>query len=166
MIEATILGEGQMEWLKEKLKNSTANFKIICLGTQVFNQVSPSETWYKYPKERKTFFDFIQKEKIEGIVFITGDRHWTELTSFKPEGCYKMFDLTCSPLTSWPRRLRKDDPEENNPIREKGTFYRSWNYGKINILGKGLDAILTISIQDHEGKQVWERIIRRDELIF
>ena len=162
----SLLGEGQKKWLQEKLKASTANFKIICLGMQVFNEVSPSESWFKYPNERKEFTDFLTEEKIEGVLFLTGDRHWTELLKLHTKDCYPLYELTCSPLTSWPRRLRKDDPEEKNPAREAGTFFRSWNYGKISITGKGMQAELLMTIQDHEGKHVWERKIRRDELKF
>ncbi len=161
-----MLGGAQFHWLLDALKKSTANFKLICIGSQVINTVSPSESWSRYPAEKNEFLKFIVDEKIEGVMLLTGDRHWTEMLTTTPQGGYPLYDLTVSPLTSWARKFRKDDPEENNPNRVEGTFYNSWNYGRITISGKKENAILSIEIKDDTGKTAWTKTISRKELSF
>ena len=75
-----LIGEEQMEWLQQGLKNSTAKWKIIAqqvmmspltLGNIVFN----TDQWDGYSYERKRLFDFINENDIKNIVTLTGDIH-------------------------------------------------------------------------------------------
>src|SRR6185369_15968738 len=44
-----MLGEQQMEWLKNSLLYSSATFKIIAVGSQVLNPASVYEKWWDFP---------------------------------------------------------------------------------------------------------------------
>lgn len=71
------LGEPQMKWLKETLKNSTAPFKLISSGTMWSDYVSKAkDTWGSWDTEaREEIFSLIEKEKIGGVMLMSGDRH-------------------------------------------------------------------------------------------
>jgi len=47
--EKRMLGKQQMEWLKNSLLYSNATFKIIAVGSQVLNPVSPFDKWRDFP---------------------------------------------------------------------------------------------------------------------
>lgn len=71
------LGEEQMAWFKETLKNSTAPFKIISSGTMWSDDISNGkDSWGKWDTlAREEVFHFIEKENITGVLLISGDRH-------------------------------------------------------------------------------------------
>ena len=48
-IEKTMLGKQQMTWLKNSLLFSSATFKIVVVGSQVLNPVSPYNKWTNFP---------------------------------------------------------------------------------------------------------------------
>lgn len=71
------LGAEQMTWLKETLKNSDAPFKIISSGTMWSDYITKGKdswgTWDTLAREE--IFSFIEKEDINGVLLISGDRH-------------------------------------------------------------------------------------------
>ncbi len=91
----TILGAEQKAWLKDKLANSTAQWKII--GQQVlFSELVVGwaaladtsftyeatesgflDIWDGYPAERTEIIQFIEDNNIEDVVILTGDFHTT-----------------------------------------------------------------------------------------
>ncbi|MCC6724729.1 MAG: alkaline phosphatase D family protein, partial [Saprospiraceae bacterium] len=89
-----MLGTKQTDWLLNGMAASKATWKIV--GNQVvFSQLNDSKVfdrrpsvrmdrWDGYPTERKSIFDFIEKNKLQNIVVLTGDVHtsWAfELTA-------------------------------------------------------------------------------------
>ena len=74
-----MFGERQMNWLKNALLNSTANFKIIVAGGQMLNEMDRWEGWLNFTNERRKFLDWMDINKVDGVMFASGDRHQTEL---------------------------------------------------------------------------------------
>ncbi|MBK9327888.1 MAG: alkaline phosphatase D family protein [Sphingobacteriales bacterium] len=82
-----ILGDEQMAWLENELKNSTAKWKI--LGQQVMvGNLNPfwqlnggtglilnMDQWDGYQTERKKMFDIILNNNIQNVIVLTGDIH-------------------------------------------------------------------------------------------
>jgi len=50
------------------------------------------ESYAKYPKERNDLFDFIAANNIKGVILLTGDRHYAELSKRN----WKGYTLTIS----------------------------------------------------------------------
>ena len=99
---ASMLGPIQKAWLKEKLKASKATFKVIASSVPwAFNTKPGSlDTWDGHPEEREEIFSFIEKEKIEGVLLISADRHRSDAWKIeRPEG-YNFYDLMSSKLTN------------------------------------------------------------------
>jgi alkaline phosphatase D len=80
----SMLGPEQLNWFMNTLKNSSSTWKII--GNQViFSDVELSsvypkmprnlDAWDGYPVEKKKITDVIVTNKINNIVFLTGDTH-------------------------------------------------------------------------------------------
>jgi alkaline phosphatase D len=74
--QKTCLGKVQWTWLLEKLKASTAPFKLIASG-QIWDDKKNKEKddWETYSGEREALFDFIGKQNISGVVLLSGDIH-------------------------------------------------------------------------------------------
>ncbi len=113
-----MLGKQQMEWLKNSLLYSSATFKIIAVGSQVLNPVSPFDTWWDFPAEYDELMNFLKEYKINGVVFLTGDRHHSEIIKVDRPGTYPLYDITVSPLTSGTHKF--GGPEKENRYRVLG----------------------------------------------
>jgi alkaline phosphatase D len=155
-----LLGDLQLEWLKEKLKASKANFKFIVSGTQFLPIGQHGETWGKYVDENAEFLKFLEKEKIEGVLMISGDRHYSELNKKERDGTYPLYEFTCSPMTSFM------DPSypKVQALRVEKTDIRDQNYGRIKIFNEGKERICRIEEFDTKGKLFWKYDIRLSEL--
>ncbi|WCL82107.1 alkaline phosphatase D family protein [Saprospira sp. CCB-QB6] len=158
--DRTLFGKKQMDWLKRQLKQAKGDFKFIFSGTQLWPKLDKGDHWDHFPAERKDFLDFLQKEKIKGVVVISGDRHYSELNCLKREDNYPLYEYTCSPLTSF------TDPyySKVNDCREEGTFVRKQNYGLLTILGQGLARICRIQTFNRKGQLLWQREIALKDL--
>ncbi|HBN77687.1 MAG TPA: hypothetical protein DD473_18125 [Planctomycetaceae bacterium] len=82
----TLLGKIQWEWLKESLRSSDAEFKIIACG-MIWDdkENTESDDWGTYSHEREALFEFIGDQNISGVVLIGGDIHCSRLLKYKTE---------------------------------------------------------------------------------
>ena len=153
-VEPQILGKDQIEWLIEALKFSNAPFKMIAIGGQVLNPAKVYENYAQYPEERKYLIERIVEEKIEGVIFLTGDRHHTELRKIDVDGIV-IHDLTVSPLTSGVHSVTN----EANENLISGTMISEHNFAVLEFTGERLSRQLKISIFDKEGSELWSRAV-------
>lgn len=144
-----MLGPQQMEWLKNSLLFSNAPFKIVVMGSQVLNDVSPYDKWTDFPVERQELLDFIRAYKINGVLFFTGDRHHSEVIKMQRAGTYPLYDITVSPLTSGTHSF--DGPEANNPLRVFGLDKKN-NYGRITVSGPKGSRQLAVDFMGTKGE--------------
>jgi alkaline phosphatase D len=126
-------GYEQLEWLKQSLLSSRATFKIIANGSQILNPVSPYDKLADFPYEYNEFMNFLSLQKINGVLFLTGDRHHSEIIKLDRAGAYPLYDITVSPLTSGTHFF--GGPEKNNPYRILGIDQKQ-NYGKVSVTGE------------------------------
>jgi len=153
-VEPQILGKDQIEWLIEALKFSNAPFKLVAVGGQVLNPAKVYENHAQYPAERKYLLERIIEEKITGVVFLTGDRHHTELRKINVDDI-TIYDLTVSPLTSGVHSV----VNEANENLVEGTMISEHNFAILEFTGERLSRQMKISIFDKEGSEIWSRTI-------
>ncbi len=155
--ERSLLGKTQLEWLIDGLVNSKASFKMVVIGNQVLNDSKTvSESYYKlYNEERAFLLKRIEEENIKNVIFLSGDRHFTELATYKNAKGNMIYDLTVSPLTSGV--LQKI--ETDNTLRTAGTVVQARNFGFLEFKGPKTARTLTMRIFDANGKEQWNRRI-------
>ncbi len=158
------LGEAQMQWLKEALQNSTATFKFVVSGVQVLNRYGDNEGFREFPREQENLMEFIRLQNINGLVFISGDRHFSELYRYTTPGEYDLHEVTSSPVSSPTLNLPFKISSRRNPMAVPKTKYWYPNFGKINITGAKGDRSCTIQIINRLGKLVWEHRLHESEL--
>ncbi len=159
-----LLGDEQMQWLKISLLNSKATFKFIITGSQVLNQQTEKECWISdFPKDTKDFLDFIKNNQLNGIIFLTGDRHLTRVVKDETITNYPIYDFTISPVLSI--LSKETDIEKNNPqVIAKTLVEGKRNFAKIEITGSLGHRICTIHDIDEYGIEQWQISLKEDEL--
>ncbi len=82
VVDRVMLGEKQMKWLEDSLKNSKATWKILAQQVMMAPLVIPilditlnPDQWDGYTAERQRLFDIILNNNIENVVVLTGDIH-------------------------------------------------------------------------------------------
>ncbi len=159
--EKRMLGKEQMEWLKNSLLYSFATFKIVATGSQVLNPVSPFDKFRDFPVEYDELMNFIKEYKITGVVFLSGDRHHSEIIKVERPGHYPLYDITNSALTSTGYPFNA--VEKNNPYRVIG-FDQKQNYTRISFSGKPGDRKMTVQYLGIKGEQLAEWSVHQKEL--
>jgi len=154
-----ILGDEQINWLVAALKASKASFKLIAVGGQFLNSAAVYENHEVFKKEKEKLIDLLKKENIKGVVFLTGDRHHTELSKYTDADNYTLFDLTVSPLSA---SATKPNMEENK-YRIEGTKIHERNFGVIDVIGPLGERTLDISIFNVRGEMLWRKTISQDD---
>ncbi len=152
-----ILGAQQLEWLFSALKNSRASFKLVMVGGQFLNPNLVYENMSNYPEEREKIIEFIRKERIQNVVFLTGDRHHSEVSKLQLTENLDLHDITCSPLTS---RAHKRIKEEN-PLRIAGSLIKKRNYTKLSFSGKRNKREMHIEYFDSDNELLFEHTINQ-----
>jgi alkaline phosphatase D len=96
------LGDEQWAWLIAQLKESKAPFKLLVNGSTW--HTSKDDSWRLFPNDRRRLFKEMVDNKIDGVVFVSGDIHRCDLPLHYPEeeieGAYFMPEITSSGLGS------------------------------------------------------------------
>ena len=155
-------GTMQMEWLKNALLFSNATFKIIATGSQVLNPYSVVECMRHYSAEYNELMNFLSSQKVQGVIFFTGDRHHSEVIKQTRQGLYPLYDVTVSPYTSGVSKVR--GVEINNEARVAGTLVEAQNFGKITVSGKPNERVLKVEFIGIKGDRLGEWSVNEKEL--
>lgn len=148
-----VLGQVQIDWLIQAMQASRAPFKVVAMGGQMLSDYAKYENMAQFPKEREAILRRIEEEDIRGVVFLSGDRHSTELSEVELDNGRKVIDFTCSAMTSGTR----DNTAEPNHNRVPGTMVGIRNFGTIEVAGSRKERVMTLRAHDSKGQILWER---------
>jgi len=157
----TILGDKQFEWLIDALTYSNAPFKIIYIGGQVITTAARFENYATYPEEKERLLKEILDNNVKGVLFLSGDRHFSELSKLERNGTYPLYDWTVSPLTSGIADSYKEDKNTN---KVKGSLFAVNNFGLISFSGNKENRQMKLSLFDKDGKELWNKVILKTDL--
>jgi alkaline phosphatase D len=162
--EKEMLGKMQMQWLIDALAASEAPFKFVVVGGQVINSMDDPrlETYSYFSEERNQLLQAIRDNRIPGVIFLSGDRHHTELSKMERAGTYPLYDVTVSPLTAGSVGDRALN--EKNIFRVPNTYYGQRNFATFEVSGPRKERVLNITIWNVEGKEVWKQEIKAVDL--
>jgi alkaline phosphatase D len=98
----TMLGPVQKAWLLDELKASDAEFKVIAASVAWAPGAKPGshDTWDGFPAEREDIFASIEKNRLNGIVLVSADRHRSDARKIERPNCYPLYDFMSSRLTN------------------------------------------------------------------
>ena len=153
-LSPTILGPAQIDWLIQALKYSRAPFKMVAVGSQFLSTENAWENFATIPAERQGIIDRIKAEGITGVVFLTGDRHFTELSMLDFGDGNVIHDLTVSPLTAGVYK-----GSGNNSLLVDGTHVEQRAFGLLDFTGPANARKMGIEVRDTQGTLLWQRTI-------
>lgn len=152
-----IWGREQCDWLIEALKYSKASFKIVASGGQFLSDAPLYENHVRWQEERDYVVHRLSEEGIKNVVFLTGDRHHSELSCLKLDSGNYIYDLTASPLTS----TAYDHSKEPNTLRVEGSIFGQRNYALLQFTGPLKKRNLTFELYDSNGLKLWDYTIQQ-----
>ena len=154
-----MFGPAQIAWLKTSLSRSPATFKLVCNGSQLLSedQNGHHSGWHSYRSEREAFLAWLAEAKIPGLLFISGDRHNTQVFRLKQEGAPVVYEFSCSPFTSRLSMLSTKDRANPRYVAELGVEQR--NFGTLEFAGRGESRRIVASCFDSNGRQLWQRTL-------
>ena len=154
----TMMGAAQWIWLRGEL-NKPARVRIIGSSTQFATDHNGWETWGNYPEEQNRMFRLIKSTKANGVFFISGDVHYSELSMQKREGIYPIYDLTASGIT------QVHSPASINQYRI-GKAITTRNFGMVDIDWEQVDPTILLRGFDWAGKERIIKSVKLSELKF
>ncbi|MEX0928919.1 MAG: alkaline phosphatase D family protein, partial [Balneolales bacterium] len=157
---STMLGEGQLAWLREEMAQSTATFKVLVNGhVMLADKRNNSEYWAQYGNERDSFFDWMYEEEINGVFFLSGDWHVGSLVrlEYTREG-YPLYELISSnaarpalnPLNT-PDRGRQVGGHNRSFSGPIVNDVRDFNFGMVTFSGGVGNRTATLQVIDYKG---------------
>lgn len=156
--DSTMMGEDQWKWMEEQLKVS-ADLRIIGSSTQFGITHNGYEAWANFPHEQKRMTELIQKTKANGIVFITGDVHYAEISKLIVPGLYPLYDVTASGITSTWDFATPNDNRIDGPVMEN-------HFGLLTVDWNQPDPEINFQIIDVKNERRINRSIKLSELKF
>ncbi|MFT5209794.1 MAG: alkaline phosphatase D [Flavobacterium sp.] len=151
----SMLGEQQWTWLASELQKPEA-IKIIASSLQVLSDFTGWEAWGNFD-DKQRLFDLIKKHRVNGVMLISGDTHWGEISKLELGLDYPLWDITSSGLTEeW-----KDVSPNKNRVSEATTEV---NYGFISINWAIEDPSIHFGLKDLEGKLVVSKNINLSDI--
>ncbi len=155
--ERTMLGKEQRDWFLSALAASRSPFKIVAVGNQFLSTNTNNETFSGlFPAERDSILAFIERENIKGVVFLTGDRHFTEMSTLKNAAGNWVYDLTTSPFTAG---VYSDSDKAINTYRVPETAVTQHNFSMLRFSGPRTKRQMNISVYGADGQLLWTQTI-------
>lgn len=143
--DSTLLGEAQWQWLETELRKP-ADLRIIGSGSQFSIAFNGYEAWANFPHERQRMLDLIKKTRANGVMFITGDVHYAEISVLKDANLYPIYDVTASGITSTWHFATPNENRIEGPIMDN-------HFGQITIDWQQADPLINMEIYDIRGNQ-------------
>ena len=168
-------GKKQVDWLVDTMAYQQgeddfaypASFNIVLTGSQVLNDRSGRNGYRNYRKEWQYLIDRIMDAGIDGVIFLTGDVHYTELSREVRTGGgrsevpgqageagadYVFHDLTVSPLTSSVNTRKRPNSHRVEIFPDLDTHtIRQRNFAILDFKGPKEDRRMEIRIFDSDG---------------
>jgi alkaline phosphatase D len=103
--------------------------------------------------------DLIKSTRAEGVLFLSGDVHYAEISRIVQPDCYPIYDVTASGITSTWDFATPNDNRIDGPVMEN-------HFGLLTIDWEREDPAITMQIRDNKGATKIDRKIKLSDLRF
>lgn len=157
--DVTMLGEAQWRWLEECLRRP-AKLRLFVSSIQCIPEGRGWEAWSNFPGERERLFDLMRDTRADGVVILSGDSHYAELSRLDETAVgYPLWEATSSGLTEvWPA-------PGPNPHRI-GPAYPCTNFGIVRVNWAARRPVVLLEIYSTSGKRLRQESLMLDSLRF
>ena len=154
----TMLGATQLAWIKNKLKESKAPFKVLVSGSGWNAGRGPGgDAWSSFLHERNALFDFIRDHEIPGVILLSGDTHRGEanVIPWSEKGGYDFYEFVSSPLAQTPPQ---PNPAFVPEARIRPLFTIEPHFGILRF-DLGDDPTVTFILIGASQRRAWEPVV-------
>lgn len=141
-----LLGEDQWRWLAEQLQQP-ADLRILATSIQCLPEAAGQECWANLPHEQQRLFELLSKTQANGMILLSGDRHWAELSSRSDELPCPLYEVTSSSLNQ-PHPRGTPTP---NRFRAVPATWHQENFGQLVVDWALSDPVIRLQVHDTQG---------------
>ena len=157
-----LVGEEQWSWLEARLREPAA-VRLIGSSLGFGATFNGMEGWALWPAEQRRMVELIRTTRAEGVVFLSGDVHYAEVSVLRAPGVYPLYDFVSSGLT----QAHGWDFVPANGNRLDGKLLTGTNhFGRVHIDFGGAAPSLTASVVDERGKERYRVAVALSSLTF
>jgi len=158
----SLLGREQMDWLKKQLLDCKGPFIVMSCGTMWSDYISNGkDSWGAWDKQgREGLFQFIEDNRIGGVLLISGDRHGARgVTISRPSG-FKFYEFEAASLGGrrGPAIWCEDKDNQFYGIANRYAF------GEFSIDATSADPTVTFRLVGDKGEIIHEMKLTRSQL--
>ncbi len=158
----SFLGDGQMEWLKAQLLDCKGPFIILSCGTMWSDYVSGGkDSWGKCdPKGREEIYQLIEKNKIGGVLLISGDRHGARGFRIPRPAGFQFYEFEAASLGG------RSGPPVTNGKWETQLYgiAGKYGFGEFSIDASLPDPEVTFRLIGDDGTMIHQLTLKRSQL--
>ncbi len=156
--EKTMIGPIQKKWLFDALIKSSAMFKVIVSSVpwSYDAKLESRDTWAGYKNERKEIFDYLTKNKIDGVILLSADRHRSDAWKIPRQNDYDLYEFESSKLTNI--HTHELMPGSIIAYNEKCSF------GELEFDLNEMDPKVTFTIKSIDNEKIGEVVVKLSEL--
>lgn len=169
--DATMLGDEQWKWLEAELRKP-AEVRLLCSSIQLVSEDHPFEKWTNFPSEAKRLYSLIRDTGAKGVVVLSGDRHWGEISVEPKAAGYPIVDITSSGMNQanddW-RDTQFGDLDKNT--KRIGLMPAGQNFGMVTIdwdskpkESDKVDPLISLQLRHEDGEIAAQIKIRLSRL--
>jgi alkaline phosphatase D len=155
--DSTLLGEAQWTWLGKQLQ-ADADVRIIASSTQFGIEYNGYEAWANFPHEQERILELIKNKRAEGVLFVSGDVHYAEISKLETADLYPIYDVTSSGLSSTWHFATPNVNRIEGPVMDN-------HFGLLTIYFTG-EGSINMEIWDGKSNQRIEYTVGLSELTF
>jgi len=160
--ERAFLGNGQTEWLKEQLLDCKGPFIVITCGTMWTDHVSKGkDSWGRFdPEGREQLFQFIEKNRIPGVLLLSGDRHGACGFRIPRKSGHTFYEFEAATLggRSGPAASASGHPDVLY------AFTKQYAFGELTFDARQADPEVHYRLIHESGETLYELVLKRSEL--
>jgi alkaline phosphatase D len=147
-----VLGPEEWTWLAEQLKKP-ARLRLVMSGMELISSSTTPEGWGLFLKEQQHFYDVVKASGAKGVIVLSGDKHYLEVSRRDVGLGYPLYDFTSSPMSAPP------EPLEANLYRDMpSSSISEHNFGLITIDWGAPDPTLLFEfIHSYKGNVLLEK---------
>jgi alkaline phosphatase D len=148
--EKTLLGAAQWRWLEQRLRDP-ADLRLVVSSVQVLAEDHGWERWGNLPGELERLIDLVRSTGANGVILLSGDRHFGGLYQRRDGVPYPFHEITSSSLN---RPYWNADEHDSTGTE---AVYGGENFGTVDIDWWAQRA--TLSVRSLNGEAVRSAVI-------
>lgn len=126
--DATQLGEPQWRWLEEQM-TVPADLRIFGSSLQVVADFPGWEAWVNFAHDHQRLIDTIRDRRVDGLICLSGDTHYGEISRLDVNTPYPLWDITSSGITEVEEFIPPNALRHGPAVQEQnfGLLTIGWN---------------------------------------